>query len=123
TKAVRAKAKPIENPRGRRSARRMTAAVPAVLISALVLSGCSAENWPDFITGRTAENVPTPTASALGATEITQTPAVTVPQLEDIVERVSLVAAKADSERDTELAETRFTGAALQLRAANYKIR
>lgn len=123
TKAVRAKPKPIENPRGRRSARRMTAVLPALLVSAIVLSGCSADNWPDFITGRSAENVPAPTASALNAAEITQTPAVTVPQLEDIVERVSIVAAKADAERDPELAKTRFTGPALQLREANYAIR
>jgi hypothetical protein len=103
TKAVRAKPKPIENPRGRRSARRMTAVIPAVLVSAIVLSGCTAEDWPDFITGRAVENVPAPTASALETAEITQTPAVTVPQLEDIVERVSTVAAKADAERDAEL--------------------
>jgi hypothetical protein len=124
TKAVRGvKPKPIENPRGRRSAGRMTAVLPVVLVSAVVLSGCSASELPDFITGRSAHNVPAPTASAASTDEIVQTPAVTVPQLETIVERVSKVAATADADRNPELAGTRFTGAALQLREANYAIR
>ena len=122
-KAVRAKPKAIENPRGRRSAGRMTAVLPAVLVSAVVLSGCSADNWPDFITGRVADSAPAPTASALAATEVTQTPAVTVPQLEEIVKEVSAVAAEADEAKDAKLAKTRFTGAALQLREANYEMR
>jgi hypothetical protein len=122
-KAVRSKPKAIENPRGRRSAGRMTAVLPVVLVSAVVLSGCSADNWPDFITGRASDAVPTPSASALANAEVTQTPAVTVPQLEEIVKEISVVAAEADEARDPELAKTRFTGAALQLREANYSIR
>ncbi|MHA6667614.1 hypothetical protein ACX3O0_01960 [Homoserinimonas sp. A447] len=123
TKAVRGKPKAIENPRGRRSAGRMTVALPVVLVSAIVLSGCSVEDLPDFITGRTVENVPTPSATAMSTDELLQTPAVTVSQLEGIVERISTVAAQADTDRDPELAKTRFTGAALQLREANYAIR
>jgi hypothetical protein len=123
TKAVRGKPKAIENSRGRRAAGRMTAVVPVILVSAIVLSGCSAEEWPDFITGRSAENAPAPSATAEAAGEVLQTPAVTVPQLEGIVERISEVAAQADADRDPELAKTRFSGAALQLREANYAIR
>lgn len=125
TKAIRrAKPKAIERPRGRRSAGKMTAVLPVVLATGLVLSGCSAGDWPDFITGRTAEVAPTPTASALSSdAEILQAPAVTVPQLEDIVGRIAEVAATADADRDAELVKTRFTGAALQLREANYAIR
>ena len=124
TKAVRgAKPKAIENPRGRRSAGRMTAVLPVVLVSAVILSGCAAGEWPDFITGRSVDPAPAPTATAEGSDEIVQTPAVTVPQLERIVERVSEVAATADADRDPALAGTRFTGAALQLREANYAIR
>lgn len=122
-KAVRSKPKAIENPRGRRSAGRMTAVLPVVLVSAVVLSGCSADNWPDFITGRVSDAVPTPSATALASAEVTQTPAVTVPQLEEIVKEISVVAAEADASRDPELAKTRFTGAALQLREANYAMR
>lgn len=124
TKAVRrVKPKAIENPRGRRSAGRMTAVLPVLLVSAVVLSGCSAADWPDFITGRSAVEPPAPTATAENPDEIVQTPAVTVPQLETIVERVSEVAATADADRDPALAGTRFAGAALQLREANYAIR
>lgn len=123
TKAVRGKPKAIENPRGRRSAGRMTAVLPVILVSTIVLSGCSVDDLPDFITGRTAENIPTPSATAMAADELLQTPAVTVPQLERIVERISAVAAQADADRDPELAKTRFMGAALQLREANYAIR
>lgn len=123
TKAVRGKPKAIENPRGRRSAGRMTAVLPVILVSTIVLSGCSVDDLPDFITGRTAENIPTPSATAMAADELLQTPAVTVPQLERIVERISAVAAQADADRDPELAKTRFIGAALQLREANYAIR
>lgn len=122
-KAVQAKQRAIENPRGRRSTRRMTAVLPVMLISAVVLSGCSAEDWPDFITGRLADAPPRPSASAAPSAEVTRTPAVTVPQLEEIVKRVSAVAAEADAGRDPELAKTRFTGAALQLREANYAMR
>jgi hypothetical protein len=101
----------------------MTAVLPVILVSTIVLSGCSVEDLPDFITGRTAENVPTPSATAMASDELLQTPAVTVSQLEGIVERISTVAAQADADRDPELAKTRFTGAALQLREANYAIR
>lgn len=125
TKAVRGvKPKAIENPRGRRSARRMTAVLPVVLVAAVVLSGCAADDWPDFITGRTAVSAPTPSATAAADGDgIVQAPAVTVPQLEQIVDRIATVAGKADADRDPELAATRFAGAALQLRKANYAIR
>lgn len=124
-KAVRSKPQTTPNPRGRRSVGRMTAILPVVLVSAVVLSGCSADNWPDFITGQVTGTAPTPapTATAPAIADVTQTPAVTVPQLEDIVKRVSVVAAEADETRDAELAKTRFTGAALQLREANYAMR
>lgn len=124
TKAIRrAKPKAIEKPKGRRAAGRMTAVLPVALVTGLVLSGCSADSWPDFITGRGADTAPAPSASALAAEDIVQAPAVTVPQLEDIVKRISAVSAQADADRDPELAKTRFTGAALQLREANYAIR
>src|SRR5690606_24008713 len=72
---------------------------------------------------RASDAVPTPSASALANAEVTQTPAVTVPQLEEIVKEISVVAAEADEARDSELAKTRFMGPALQLREANYSIR
>ncbi|HOT34242.1 MAG TPA: hypothetical protein PLW15_07340, partial [Rhodoglobus sp.] len=50
-------------------------------------------------------------------------PAATVRQIEKIVARISSVAKKADADRNGELLATRFDGAALELRLANYTIR
>ena len=108
---------------GRRSRRRMIAVVPVVLIGTLALSGCSADLWPDF----SGSSTPTPSTSAtvskVPAGADVLPPVVTVPQLKVIVSRIAAVAAKADAALDPELAKTRFTGAALELRTANYAIR
>lgn len=97
------------------------AAIPIVLIGALGLSGCSQAFWPDFTPDENVAATPTPTATQEG--EPAPQPAVTVPQLERIMSRISAVATEADSGRDSDLAKTRFAGAALDERLANYKIR
>lgn len=114
-------------PRRRRRARRsrtsMRAAVPVLLVSGLLLSGCSASYWPDL---SSAGETPEPTDSAAVVPETTDdaaAPAVTVPQLERIISRISAVATEADADRNSELAATRFSGAALQERQSNYTIR
>ena len=108
---------------GRRSnRRRMVAIGPVLLIGGLMLSGCSPNSWPDFMTGA-ASGTPTPTASATGVASDQTPPAVTVAQLKVIISKISAVAAKADADKDVELAKTRFSGPALDLRAANYAIR
>ena len=108
---------------GRRSTRRrMVAIVPMLVIGGLTLSGCSAASWPDFSAGA-ASATPTPTGSATAAEGDPTPPAVTVPQLRAIIGRISAVAAKADADKNVELAKTRFDGPALDLRAANYAIR
>ena len=108
---------------GRRSnRRRMVAIVPVLLIAGLSLSGCSPNSWPDFMSGA-ASATPTPTASATGAAPDQKPPSVTVPQVKVIISKISAVAAKADADKDVELAKTRFEGPALDLRAANYAIR
>lgn len=114
-KVYKPKRKPVETAASGR--RRGMIAVPIVLVSALALSGCSPEYWP------TAAG-PTPSASATvpASAELTP-PAATVRQVERIVARISAVAADADAVGDAELIATRFTGAALQLRLANYVIR
>ncbi|QNE47357.1 hypothetical protein F1C58_10910 [Glaciihabitans sp. INWT7] len=104
----------------RSTRRRMVAIVPVLLIGGLTLSGCTPDSWPDFGPGA-ASATPTPTATAAAAD--VSPPAVTVPQLRVILSRISAVAAKADADKDVELAKTRFDGAALDLRAANYAIR
>ncbi|MEN0086043.1 MAG: hypothetical protein AAGC66_14860 [Leifsonia sp.] len=106
-------------PRGRRSTRRARVMLPAALIGALALTGCT--------TGTDAATTPTKTATPL-ATEAPDAkdqlpPAVTVPQLERIVKRISESAAAADAKASPDLAKARFAGPALQLRTANYAIR
>lgn len=104
----------------RSNRRRMVAIVPVLLIGGLTLSGCSPASWPDFVSGAASA---TPTPSATAAVVNDTPPAVTVPQLRVILSRISAVAAKADADKDVELAKTRFDGAALDLRVANYAIR
>ncbi len=100
--------------------RRGMIAVPIVLVGALALSGCSADFWPDLDGAAVA-----PSAEATEAPAEVQLdpPAVTVRQVERIVARISAIAEIADADRDAELIATRFDGAALELRLANYKIR
>lgn len=108
---------------GRRSAARMTAIVPVVLIGTLALGGCSAELWPQ-VGASSASPAASPSASASVATAaVLDPPAVTVSQLKQIVSRVSAVATKADADQDLALLKTRFEGPALALREANYAIR
>ncbi|MDR6970267.1 hypothetical protein [Leifsonia shinshuensis] len=106
-------------PRGRRSTRRARVMLPVALAGALALTGCTA--------GTDAATTPSKTATPL-ATEAPNAkdqlpPAVTVPQLERIVKRISESAAQADAKASADLAKVRFMGPALQLREANYAIR
>lgn len=101
------------------ASRRALVGVPIVLIGSLALSGCSPEFWPS--TGD-ANGAPTPTATAPAAS-LLDPPAVTVRQVERIIAKIGVVAETADAARDAELIATRFDGAALQARVANYTIR
>jgi hypothetical protein len=117
------RSKPPEVASGRRRStkRRFIAVVPVLLVGALALSGCSADIWPTFGGGQ-AE--PTPTATAApDATSNQQHVAVTVPQLREILSRVSAASVKADEAKDPGLLASRFEGPALELRTANYAIR
>lgn len=112
--------KPLYKPRalGRRSPAGMIA-VPIVLVGALTLAGCSADFWPgtgDAVVG------PTSSASPIPADEQGDPPAATVHQVERIVAAISETTAAADAAKDATMLETRFQGAALQLRLANYAI-
>jgi hypothetical protein len=107
-------------PRARAS---LCAAVPMILVSGLLLSGCSANYWPDL---SSADATPEPTDSAAivpDPAEDAAAPAVTAAQLERIITRISAVATEADADRNSELAGTRFTGAALLERESNYTTR
>ena len=106
--------------RGRRGSRAFIA-VPVVLVGTLALAGCSSDYWPQG--GDPSLATPTPTASATGAAETTEPTAATKQQITRVVERIATVAKQSDGARDRDLAKTRFTGAALDLRLANYSIR
>ena len=124
-KAYKPKKRPSSGPpSGRRAAgRRAAIAVPILLVGAIGLSGCSPDLWPEFLGGSSA-STPEPTASPTAPVDKNlPAPAVTVPQLKLIVARVSALAAKADADKDADLVSSRFVGAALESRVANYGIR
>jgi len=105
-------------PRGRRSTRRARVILPVALAGALALTGCTTGT-----DAATPSKTSTPLATEAPDSADQMPPAVTVPQLERIVKRISDSATEADSKASADLAKARFTGPALQLREANYAIR
>ena len=102
---------------------RSMVAIPVILVSGLVLSGCSADFWPQRTSPEAAVSAtPTPTGTA-APTQDVPPPAVTVPQLERIVTEIATLTADADANLNADSIATRFTGPALEKRLANYKIR
>lgn len=100
------------------SGRRSLVVLPAVAVSALLFTGCSADAWPEFAA------TPTPSASAtVLVPEGQQAPAVTKPQAERILARVAETVAEADAAMDETIAATRLDGAALAARSTNYTLR
>jgi hypothetical protein len=120
-KQITSKRRELEsNAKGRRSAR--IAIVPAVLVTALALGGCSS----DALTGGTPATEASPSATAADAVAkaaLEVNPVITERQAERIIKKVSEVSAAADAALDPELAKTRLSGPALELRAANYAAR
>jgi hypothetical protein len=109
---------------GRRSLGRGMIAVPVVLAGALTLAGCSSDYWPAIGQSETATPSASPLATQLpGEGKDHPAPAVTEPQLRNIVSRIAETAKTADANMDANLAATRFTGAALTERQVNYQIR
>jgi hypothetical protein len=119
-KQIKAKPKELEaNAKGRRSAR--IAIVPAVLVTALALGGCST----DLITGRAPVTEPSATSdpAAEAAESLAPSAVLTERQGERIVASLAEVTAAADAALDPALAGTRLSGPALELRNANYSAR
>lgn len=113
----------ISGPR-RSITRSMVAVVPVMLVSGLVLSGCSAGFWPSLQPSPTALITSTPDATGVpDAAKDVPPPAVTVAQLERIVRRIAVLTKDADSTLNSDTIATRFSGPALAQRLANYKIR
>nr|WP_206686690.1 MULTISPECIES: glycosyl transferase [Microbacterium] len=100
------------------SGKRAFALVPVVAVSALLLSGCSADAWPRF------DSTPTPTPSdTIIVPEGQGQPAVTETQAERILARISQQVADADEALDADAAAVRLTGPALAARQTNYSLR
>lgn len=107
---------PVTAGRGRRA--RGLIAVPAVLVGALVLGGCTAD--PTMTLDVSATAVAAQEATDDAPQEIT---AVTVPQAKRIVARISADVEAADAAGDATLLAERMDGPALALRTTNYAIR
>lgn len=101
-------------PRGRRA----FGMLPVIAVSALLVSGCSADSWPQL--GETP--TPSPTASVIVPAD-QQSPAVTEPQAERILARISAKVADADEAKDATAAGERLDGPALAERLTNYTLR
>ena len=102
--------------KGRRAIRSYVAVVPTLGITAMLLVGCSATPPPTIVSSSTAA----PKAAADANSKV---PAVTTPQLDKIVERISATVKTADATFNTKLIKTRLAGPALEDRLANYIIR
>lgn len=99
--------------------RRLAIAVPALAVTALLATGCTADSWPQL--GASSPS-PSPTPTVI-APENQKPPAVTEAQAKRIVEQISATLAEADSTMDIELAKTRLDGAALAARTTDYALR
>lgn len=92
--------------------------LPVLGITAVLLSGCSADAWPQF----TASPTPTPSPTVV-VPEGQGAPAVTEDQAQRILADISETVAAADESADGDLAATRLGGPALEVRQTNYAIR
>ncbi|MBS1674952.1 MAG: glycosyl transferase [Actinobacteria bacterium] len=98
--------------------RRALLLIPAVGVTAALLSGCSPDIWPQPATSPT----PSPTETKV-AESGQQAPAVTEAQASRILSSISATLADADKNLDAAKAETRLDGAALEARKTAYAVR
>ena len=108
--------------RGRRSTRRMIAAVPIALFTVLLASGCAALQSPS--SSPVALASPSPSGSGkITVPVVEHLPVASVGQIRTIVASVATVAAAGDTSMDPKTLAPRFTGPALAERAGNYAAR
>ncbi len=117
------KPRAIATPRGRRSIRRMIAVVPVLLISGVVLSGCSSDLWPEFGAASSPSASPVASSSGTQVLEDVPAPVATVGQVTAIVNAATSLAATTDASLDAGALAARFAGPALEVRAGNYAVR
>jgi hypothetical protein len=101
------------------SRRRRAFAVPAIALTALLATGCSADSWPQFGEGTPS---PTPTATVI-APDNQKPPAVTEAQAKRILQDAAATISEADAAMNIELAGTRLDGPALTARTTEYALR
>lgn len=99
--------------------RRRMLAIPALAVTALLATGCSADSWPQL---GSPSPTPSPTATVI-APENQKPPAVTEAQAKRILQEVSTTLVDADAAMDIELAKTRIDGPALAARTTEYALR
>jgi len=101
------------------SRRRWAFALPALAVTAVLATGCTADSWPQF---GSSSPTPSPTPTVI-APENQKPPAVTEAQAKRIIEQISSTLEEADTSMDIELAKTRLDGAALAARTTDYALR
>ncbi|UNK69358.1 glycosyl transferase [Microbacterium sp. H1-D42] len=99
--------------------RRLAIGLPALALTAVLATGCSAESWPQF---DAATPTPTPTPTVV-TPEDQKPPVVSEKQGQRIVSEIAETVAQADTDLDIDLAATRLTGAALAGRTTEYTLR
>jgi len=109
----------VESRAARHTPRRLAIAIPALAVTALLATGCTADSWPQFSAGTPT---PTPTPTVIKP-DSQKPPAITEKQGQRIVGDIAKTLAKADTDLDATLAETRLTGAALAGRQTEYALR
>ncbi|WP_336628366.1 MULTISPECIES: glycosyl transferase [unclassified Microbacterium] len=109
---------PVRERRAIRPRRRALLLLPAVGVTAALLTGCTPDIWPQAATSPT----PTPTETQV-AEAGQQAPAVTEAQAARILESISATLADADKNLDASKAESRLEGAALEARKTAYAVR
>lgn len=97
-------------PRGRRAARKVAYALPATVLIASMVTGCTPAE-------------PVPSASPTATAPIADPPVVTQSQLQRILKQIEVVAEEGDSTNKSAALASRFAGPALQQRTAYYTLR
>lgn len=113
-------------PRGRnrtQAPKRLFRLAPILAISAVALTGCSADMWPEALGGPEEHPTATPTSTVEQAliNEGAPMPVVSDAQLARIIDDARTVAQAADAAHDPALLAPRFDGAALIERTAKYQ--
>lgn len=99
--------------------RRLAIGLPALAMTAVLATGCTADSWPELGAG-TPTPTPTPT---IVTPEDQKPPVVSEKQGQRIVSEIAATVAQADADLDIDLAETRLSGPALESRRTEYVLR